>query len=102
MLIAMFKRPGGIFAIIAFLFLVSPSYAAVPAGSMTAIVKHAVEKNKLLSNPHCVDYQQIESEGSGLTQVDVMEKHGGECPGDLQFPISAISGLALTMTATSC
>lgn len=48
-------------------------------------VQKAVEEQKLVKDPACVEYQQAKDGEPGLTLVDVMEKHGGHCPGDIQI-----------------
>lgn len=47
-------------------------------------VKSTVEKAKLVANPQCADYLFTKSAEPGVDLVDVMEKHGGVCPGDPQ------------------
>ncbi|HBV38872.1 MAG TPA: hypothetical protein DEF05_04055 [Erwinia sp.] len=47
-------------------------------------VKTTVEKEKLVTNPACTDYLLTKSAQPGVDLVEVMEKHGGACPGDAQ------------------
>lgn len=47
-------------------------------------VKTTVEKEKLVTNPACTDYLFTPDGQPGLDLVDVVEKHGGACPGDPQ------------------
>ncbi|EAQ8939996.1 hypothetical protein D8T17_23200 [Salmonella enterica] len=48
-------------------------------------VKKILEQNKLLDDPKCTDYTYIPDYEPGVDAVDVMEKHGGNCPGDPQI-----------------
>ncbi|WP_240116278.1 hypothetical protein [Erwinia endophytica] len=48
-------------------------------------VQRITEKEKLVTDPACVEYLQMKDGEPGLTRVDVMEKHGGKCPGDIQI-----------------
>ncbi|EBG5295622.1 hypothetical protein EVG59_15465 [Salmonella enterica subsp. enterica serovar Dortmund] len=47
-------------------------------------VKDIVEQNKLVMEPQCVDYEYLPDDKTGVDIVDVIEKHGGSCPGDPQ------------------
>lgn len=55
------------------------------ATNVTRQVQRVVGKEKLIINPACVEYVQSKDGEPGLTRVDVMEKHGGKCPGDIHI-----------------
>ncbi|MGE9551083.1 hypothetical protein ACQPT2_07670 [Erwinia amylovora] len=59
--------------------------APAPPANVTRQVQRVVGKEKLITNPACVEYVQSKDGEPGLTRVDVMEKHGGKCPGDIQI-----------------
>ncbi|EMO7864347.1 hypothetical protein WDR94_001379 [Citrobacter amalonaticus] len=48
------------------------------------LVKKTLEEKKLLVSPECTDYLYIPDNEPGVDVVDVVEKHGGSCPGDPQ------------------
>ncbi|EOY5095380.1 hypothetical protein ACP3A9_003728 [Citrobacter amalonaticus] len=48
------------------------------------LVKNTLEEKKLLVSPECTDYLYIPDNEPGLDVVNVVEKHGGSCPGDPQ------------------
>lgn len=50
--------------------------------SVVKSVKNTVEQEKLVTNPECTDYLFSKNAQPGLDLVNVMEKHGGNCPGD--------------------
>ncbi|MCX8959408.1 hypothetical protein [Erwinia psidii] len=69
------------------LLLVAGFTGATPSASINPVVKQVrmtVEKEKLVSNPDCTDYLFTQNAGKDMDLVDVMEKHGGQCPGDVQ------------------
>lgn len=51
---------------------------------ISQLVKKILEHEKLISSPECTDYFYIPDYEPGIDAVDVMEKHGGICPGDPQ------------------
>lgn len=48
------------------------------------LVRKTLEEKKLLISPECTDYLYIPDNEPGVDVVDVVEKHGGSCPGDPQ------------------
>jgi hypothetical protein len=46
--------------------------------------KKILEQKKLLVSPECTDYLYIPDNEPGIDVVSVVEKHGGNCPGDPQ------------------
>ncbi|EBY0373019.1 hypothetical protein DUP93_09835 [Salmonella enterica subsp. enterica serovar Toulon] len=48
------------------------------------LVKKTLEERKLLVSPECTDYLYIPDNEPGVDVVNVIEKHGGSCPGDPQ------------------
>ena len=48
------------------------------------LVKKTLEQKKLLASPECTDYLYIPDNEPGIDVVNVVEKHGGNCPGDPQ------------------
>ncbi|WP_233598531.1 hypothetical protein [Erwinia sp. 198] len=70
-----------------FLFALLPvisfhTVATSTAESAVIQVENTVEKNKLVPDAACVNYLITEDAEPGLDLVDVVEKHGGNCPGD--------------------
>lgn len=49
------------------------------------LVKKTLEQKKLLASPECTDYLYIPDNEPGIDVVNVVEKHGGDCPGDPQI-----------------
>ncbi|EAW9311556.1 hypothetical protein OK25_21675 [Salmonella enterica] len=45
------------------------------------LVKKTLEQRKLLVSPECTDYLYIPDNEPGVDVVNVVEKHGGNCPG---------------------
>ncbi|HCL6627773.1 TPA: hypothetical protein N2R15_002484 [Citrobacter amalonaticus] len=48
------------------------------------LVKKTLEQKKILSSPECTDYLYLPDNEPGVDVVNVVEKHGGSCPGDPQ------------------
>lgn len=74
-------------SLVASLLLVTACAAATPEPAINPVIKQVkttVEKEKLVSNPACTDYLYTKSAEPGVDLVEVVEKHGGACPGDPQ------------------
>lgn len=52
------------------------------SASAVTQVENTVEKNSLVPDAACVSYLLTEDAEPGLDLVDIVEKHGGDCPGD--------------------
>lgn len=75
-----------VFALI-FLFVSSEAFS-VSLPAISQLVKQIVEEKKLLASPlspECVDYVYLPDNEPGMDSVNVIEKHGGNCPGDPQI-----------------
>ncbi|EGT3575888.1 hypothetical protein F6R83_23365 [Citrobacter amalonaticus] len=48
------------------------------------LVKKALEEKRLIVSPECTDYLYIPDNEPGVDVINVVEKHGGKCPGDPQ------------------
>lgn len=48
------------------------------------LVKKALEEKRLIVFPECTDYLYIPDNEPGVDVINVVEKHGGKCPGDPQ------------------
>lgn len=59
-------------------------YATANSTAESAViqVENTVEKNGLVPDAACVSYHLTEDAEPGLDLVDIVEKHGGDCPGD--------------------
>lgn len=69
------------------LFVLFPGisfYATATSTAESAViqVENTVEKNKLVTDANCVNYLLTADAEPGLDLIDVVEKHGGDCPGD--------------------
>ncbi|MEW5290794.1 hypothetical protein ABW286_16690 [Erwinia papayae] len=72
--------------LIASLLLMSFWTGATSASDLNPVVKQVkmtVETGKMVSNSGCTDYLFTHNVEKGKDLVDVMEKHGGDCPGDV-------------------
>ena len=70
-----------------FLFI-SNTVFSEPLPATSQLVKKIVEEKKLLPSPisyECVDYVYLSDNESGVDAVNVVEIHGGTCPGDPQI-----------------
>ncbi len=61
-----------------------PSVENITLNNVVLQVKKTVESQKLTVQPACVNYLLTKDAEPGLDLVDVVEKHGGVCPGDPQ------------------
>lgn len=75
------KLKGMMFSLVGCLSL--PAIAGLSPAAQQ--VKTAVEAQHLVNNPACINYVTTLSAEPGMDLVDIMEKHGGECPGDPQI-----------------
>lgn len=62
----------------------SGSVDSAPLSPLAQQVKKIVEQKKLIPNPECADYLYIPDDEPGVDIVNIMEEHGGNCPGDPQ------------------
>lgn len=71
-----------------FFLFVSNTVFSEPMPITSQLVKQMVEKKKLLPPPlssECVDYVYFPDNEPGMDSINVVEKHGGNCPGDPQI-----------------
>lgn len=66
------------------LFILSTNALSTELPPVAKQIKKILEQEKLISSTECTDYIYIPNYEPGMDAVDVMEKHGGICPGDPQ------------------
>lgn len=66
------------------LMLLTTNVMSVQLPFAVQFVKNTLEQKKLLSSPTCTDYINTPDFEPDVDSVDVIEKHGGGCPGDPQ------------------